>query len=109
MDIRLTFNAQLPVQFKHREKWVVASCPILDVVSQGETRDAAVKNLEAAIELFLVSCFERGTLDEVLKECGFRPLKDGESARKSRIKNLLNVSIPLSIQGTAGDRELCHA
>ena len=48
---------------------------MLDVHSQGYTEEEARRNLAEAIKLFVVSCFERGTLDEALKECGFRALK----------------------------------
>ncbi len=50
---------------------MVASCPPLDVYSQGKTEAQAKKNLVEALSLFLESCHERGTLDAVLKECGF--------------------------------------
>ncbi len=35
------------------EKQYVALCPELDVVSQGKTIDAALKNLHEAVELYL--------------------------------------------------------
>ncbi|MBF0103493.1 MAG: hypothetical protein HQK77_21540 [Desulfobacterales bacterium] len=61
----------LPIKIKKRKKWFVSSCPILDVCSQGETEDHAKKNLIEALSLFLTSCYERNTLEAVLKECGF--------------------------------------
>ena len=69
------FIARLPITFTRRKKWVVASCPILDVHSQGENESKAKKNLANALSLFFVSCFERGTLDAVLKECGFHAIR----------------------------------
>lgn len=66
MKIRVQFEAQLPVKLIRRKKWVVASCPILDVHSQGETDAKAKANLGEALTLFFISCFERGTLDSVL-------------------------------------------
>jgi len=41
------------------------------VHSQGKTEVQAKKNLIEALSLFLESCHERGTLDAMLKECGF--------------------------------------
>jgi len=64
---RVTFTASLPIKYTKRKSWILASCPILDMHSQGETEKKAKKNLEEALSLFFVSCFERGTLDVVLK------------------------------------------
>lgn len=55
--------------------WFVASFPALDVSSQGRTKGEAESNLIEATQLFLESCFELGTLDEVLKGCGFSPFR----------------------------------
>ena len=71
--IDITFH--FPVTIVEKERWYVASCPILDVHSQGDTSEQAQNNLIEALTLFITSCFERGTLDAVLKECGFHPHK----------------------------------
>ena len=70
-EIPVKFTIELPVKLTKGEKWHVASCPILDVHSQGDTVEEAKSNLTEALTLFFLSCFERGTLDEVLRECGF--------------------------------------
>lgn len=44
----------------------------LDVYSQGGTRDDAVTNLVEAVQLFVESCIERGTLKAVLAESGIQ-------------------------------------
>ena len=49
----------------------VAGCPRLDVHSQGSTIEEAKSSLGEAVELFVESCIERDTLDEVLRDCGF--------------------------------------
>jgi predicted RNase H-like HicB family nuclease len=72
MTITLTFK--LPCVIEKKEKWFVASCPAIDVVTQGETEEQAEKNLRESLCLFLTSCIERGTLGTVLKECGFKPV-----------------------------------
>jgi len=68
-SIQIQFK--LPYRLKRAGNWVVSSCPPLDVHSQGKTAAQAKKNLISALSLFLESCHERGTLDAVLKECGF--------------------------------------
>jgi predicted RNase H-like HicB family nuclease len=61
----------LPVRVRKKGKWFVSSCQLLDVHSQGRTRAEAERNLQDALSSFLSSCFERGTLDDVLRESGF--------------------------------------
>jgi predicted RNase H-like HicB family nuclease len=72
--VRMTavFEVQLPFSVKREGKWFVSNCPPLDVCSQGPTAKKATENLVDALQLFLLSCYERGTLDRVLRESGFR-------------------------------------
>jgi predicted RNase H-like HicB family nuclease len=72
MEFRITLTVKLPIQVTKKAKWYIASCPALDVASQGETEDVAKKNVAEALTMFLRSCVERGTLDAVLKQCGFK-------------------------------------
>lgn len=65
------FTLTLPVTFQNEDGWVVASFPNLDVSSQGRTQQDATRNVIEAAQLFLEDCFERGMLDQVLKDCGF--------------------------------------
>jgi len=62
---------RLPVSIKKKTGIYVACCPPLDIWSQGETISKARNNIKEAIRLFLITCIEMGTLDEVLRECGF--------------------------------------
>ena len=68
MKKNVQFIAKVPVKITKKRKWFLASCPILDVHSQGETENKARKNLAEALSLFFISCFERGSLDSLLKE-----------------------------------------
>jgi hypothetical protein len=77
----------------------------LDVYSQGETEAKALENLIEAIQMFLRSCFERGTLDQVLKDSGFRPA--GLLERSSGTERLLDVPLPFMVERK--DSEGCHA
>jgi hypothetical protein len=58
-----------------------AGCPAFDVASQGKTVNKAKSNLGEALIAFFISCIERGVLDSVLKECGFKSAKKPSSAR----------------------------
>lgn len=48
----------------------LARCKALDVMTQGETPEHAIHNLNEALVLFTESCLRRGTLDQVLRESG---------------------------------------
>ena len=104
--IELGFN--LPVKIVKKQKWYVASCPILDVFSQGSTAARAKKNLGEALTAFLLSCLERSTLDTVLKECGFQPIL--KSAKKESFlsqEDYINIPIPFLVKPR--NQENCHA
>ena len=61
---------------EQKERWS-AGCPRLDVYSQGDTREGAKAALKEAVALFIESCLKRDTLDEVLRDSGFRLLPSG--------------------------------
>lgn len=95
-DIQIHFK--LPYRLKRAGKWIVASCPPLDVHSQGKTDAQAKKNLIEALSLFLESCHERGTLDAVLKECGFEKVV---FPTKSTVPKKNYVEVPLYLVANA--------
>ena len=76
---------------KREGDWYIAHCPPLDLTTQDRTLAEAKKNLLEASELFIVSCLERGTLDQALKELGFVPLK----AKPANIANAFPITIPV--------------
>ncbi len=82
-------------EVRRKGKWYVACCPVFDVVTQGETERKAVANLTEALREFLLSCFERGTIDEVLKDAGLMPVSEyfPRTTRTSR-----NHTVPLQIE-----------
>jgi predicted RNase H-like HicB family nuclease len=66
---KVTINATLPAKiYKEGDVWV-SICPILDVASQGCTKQEAKENLQEAIHLFMETCFEMGTLMQVMQDC----------------------------------------
>lgn len=92
------FNLQIPVDIKQKGKWFIATCHVLDVVTQGKTLEQAKHNLGEALSLFLFSCYERGTLDSVMHNCGFSPaisnkFQDGQQ----QPEDYINVPLPFMI------------
>jgi predicted RNase H-like HicB family nuclease len=110
VEIKMTLTAKLPIQITKKAKWFVAWCPALDVASQGETEDAARKNIAEALFMFLRSCFERGTLDAVLKECGFESAvgQDWESQPVEPDVGQEYVDIPLHLLSQFVENPQCH-
>ncbi len=53
--------------------WYTAECVGLPVVSQGETDGEAIASLIEAVQLFITSCVERGTLEQVLLKHNWKP------------------------------------
>ena len=98
---KVTFQVKLPAQVEHRGKYYVSCCPLLDVYSQGETQQKALKNLKEATSLFLISCFERGVLDKVLTESGFVPASGAYDTQRTEIpvdySPSINVPLPFLV------------
>lgn len=108
MLIKIKFQAKLPIKFTDRGKWVLASCPILDMHSQGKNKTEAKNKLTEAVSLFFLSCFERGTLDAALKACGFKPAIQIASGKAKEIssRDYINVPIPFTVPGSKSIQ--CH-
>jgi len=104
MQARMEITVKLPIRLEKREKWFLASCDVLDVVTQGETEEQARKNIGDALYLFLMSCIERGTLDVVLRQCGFSPTSDPAVEPEEE-----QINIPLHLLAQFADSRHCHA
>lgn len=100
---RITWR--LPYVVTKKAKWTVACCPVLDLFAQGGDEKEAKRNLVDMIQLFIESCYERNTLDEALKECGFKVFhKEDTPMGVAPLKiepNYLNVQLPLSVVKSA--------
>ncbi len=79
----------LPAKITKKRNIFVSHCPTLDICSQGDTEEVAKQNLIEAITAFVISCFNRGTLEDVLKDCGFK------KRMKSHGVDSIDVLIPL--------------
>ncbi len=96
----LKFEFNLPAEVKKSGKLYVAKCPLLDVYSQGNNKKEALVHLIEAIQLFVESCFERGTLDQVMRDCGFEFKPEGKRRRKVPLRRAANtgfVKVPISV------------
>jgi predicted RNase H-like HicB family nuclease len=90
----LKLELSVPAKVKREGEFHVASCPVLDVHSQGKTERKAMENLKEAMTLFLETCFEMKTLDEVMKDAGLHVA--GGPARRVRKSGVLSLSLSLT-------------
>lgn len=95
---------ELPAKIRKKGKWFISSCPLLDVHSQGYTRDEAERNLVDALASFLLSCYQRGTLETVLRESGVVPFVPSRRSRETpmpRGSMAVRVPVPLAVRRKA--------
>ena len=92
---------------KHEGEWYIAHCPPLDVTTQGRTEDEARHNLVEACELFVISCLERGTFDQALRELGWHVV-NGDLTKSARPLTSVphdafsfSVPVPFGLEKTA--------
>ena len=112
---RIPVNVQmnLPAAVKRDGRYFVSWCPVLDVFSQGATEAEALENLVEALRLFLESCIVRGTITQVLKDCGFTVVSDPATRRKIREHGFPEkyeaVRVPIELLADDRNREPCPA
>ena len=99
---RITIRLSVPIKMFREDSIHVAGCEPLQVYSQGATPEEARKNVEEALSLFVVSCFERGTLERVLLDSGFTPdLPSGVMEAEDEPETMVHVPLPLISHGQA--------
>lgn len=101
---QVVFNVKLPITIKKKARVYISRCPILDIYSQGNSETEAKKNLIEAVKLFLITCFEKGTLDLVLKSCGFKAVH--KTVKASKDHRFINVPIPFNVKSQRTSE--CH-
>lgn len=103
----IQLSMRLPAKITKKRNLFVSLCPVLDVCSQGDTIEEAKSNLIEAITVFIISCVNRGTLEEVLKGCGFSPLQ-GEFVKQKEVRGIDYIDVPIPIF-SAPPENRCHA
>ncbi len=89
---QILFDIKVTCHVKSDEVGFVSHCPEFDVFSQGETEKSAIENLKEAVELFIETCYECGTLLDVLRESGYQ-----FSRESTPIKDEHMMEIPFSL------------
>jgi predicted RNase H-like HicB family nuclease len=104
----VSFEVKLPADINKKDEYWVSACRPLDIYSQGTTKLEARNNLIEAIKLFLISCYERGVLDQALKECGLSPHHSPLKAFTAKQDNVY-IKIPLNLASQGDCFTPCHA
>lgn len=108
--LAIEMQVRVPIKFKVYKRYVVASCPALDVCSQGDSVETAKDALGEALTAFLASCLERGVLGDVLKDCGFKAVnKPKKNAKTPAASSEDYLNIPLHLLSEQGNNNHCHA
>ena len=71
-SIGFNIAIHLGARYDEEVKQWVSWCPALKLYSQGDTEEQAIENIHETVSLFPGTCYELGTLNRVLHECGFR-------------------------------------
>ncbi len=100
----LTMNVKLPVCVYEEADVYIAKCDCFDLQTQGCSLEDAKKNIIEAVGLFLETCFEMGTLEEVLKDCGFKLAEHPEPPQQQHEE--VEVILPFILANTFQE---CHA
>jgi predicted RNase H-like HicB family nuclease len=89
----VNLSVRLEAAFRQEgDRWL-AWCLPLDVMTQADSKKAALVSLKEAVGLWFESCIERGVLEEALAEVGFQPIKPGEKIHRDA--NVVEVKRPL--------------
>ena len=67
-----TINIEYTVQIWQEGNQFISHAMPLDVMSSGQSPEEARKALDEAVNLFLTTAADMGTLDEILEEAGFQ-------------------------------------
>jgi len=84
-------NLQLKVDFMVQGKSIVAYSSALDISTVGKNREEAKKRFVELVNIFFEELIEAGTLNDVLKELGWKKNRQSWSPPK------IVSTIPLSI------------
>lgn len=91
---KVSFSMRVPAVVRREGRWFYSSCPVLDVHSQGHSEEESLNNLIEALQLFVETCYEQGSLEQVLRAQGFEPPEEGEVNDDS---GALTVDVPLAL------------
>lgn len=91
----IKINFSLPVSFLKEGKYFVAYTPALDISTSGKTFEEAKKRFGEVVVIFFEELLQKGTLDKVLTELGWRKVQKTWSPPILVASEIKSFSIPL--------------
>lgn len=76
----------------------MARCPSLDIASQAETQDEALRSLQEAVEGWFEVCLEQGILREALGECGFVLASGNTAGSEFEVRESSPLERPIQVK-----------
>lgn len=73
--VKTKINFSLPVSFIREGNRIVAYSPAIDLSTSGKTYEEAKKRFIEISSVFFEEIAEQGTMDEVLRELGWRKVR----------------------------------
>ena len=73
---KLKLQVNLPVSVLKEGKKFIAHTPALDVSASGDTYKKEKKRFNEVVHIFFEEIYEQGTLEEVLKELGWKKVQN---------------------------------
>jgi len=71
-SLKIDIQGNLHVIFMEQCKKIVAFAPALDLATSANTLEEAKKRFGEVLEIFFEETLKKGTLEQVLAECGWR-------------------------------------
>jgi predicted RNase H-like HicB family nuclease len=90
---QVTINIKVPVDIYRDGPLFLARCARFGVVTQGTTFEEAKDNILEAVSLFVETCLEMGTLEQVLKDSGFELVSNSDDLQDN-CPNHIELSFP---------------
>lgn len=89
--MKIKFASKIPIIIFKEEDQYISDCPFLKVASCGDTLKQAKENIIEAINLYIESCLEAGTLEEALVENGWEKVNEEFTIPVTREKSSLRA------------------
>lgn len=72
---KVNFEVQLPVTIFREDKYFIAYTPALDLSTSAESFEEVKKRFTEVVRIFIDELSEKGTVDKVLSELGWRKVQ----------------------------------
>lgn len=105
--VTIYFDTVVTVQKK--DGLFISCCPVLRIVSQGDTKKESLRNITDAVQLYVATSFIDGTLEKILTKNGIEPVKKVSSKPLAKKYHEISVPIPFNMPINKGNLATCQA